>query len=53
MKILAIEHENPTAKAADFAPHLDAEARHAWTPPSKASSAKCTSAPTGPKPSLC
>ena len=31
MKILAIEHENPTAKAADFAPHLDAEARHAWT----------------------
>ena len=30
MKILALEQENPNAKTANFAPHLDAEARHAW-----------------------
>jgi hypothetical protein len=30
MKILAIEHENPDVKSADFGPHLEAEARHAW-----------------------
>ena len=30
MKILAIEHENAFARAADFAPYLEAEARLAW-----------------------
>ncbi len=30
MKILALEHERPGATAADFAPHLKAEARRVW-----------------------
>ena len=30
MKILAIEHENTSAQTTDFAPYLEAEARHAW-----------------------
>jgi hypothetical protein len=30
MKILALEHENPNAQSANYAPHLEAEARHAW-----------------------
>ena len=30
MKILALEHENPAARSADFAPHLQAEARRVW-----------------------
>lgn len=31
MKILAIEQELPGKTAADFAPYLEAEARHVWT----------------------
>ena len=30
MKILALEQENPNARAADFGPHLEAEAHQAW-----------------------
>jgi muconolactone delta-isomerase len=30
MLILAIEHEHPNLTAADFQPHLRAEARRAW-----------------------
>ena len=30
MKILALEKETPGLTAADFAPHLDAEAARAW-----------------------
>lgn len=30
MKILALEHEFPNLTAADFQPHLDAEARRVW-----------------------
>ncbi len=30
MKILALEKEKPGLTAADFAPHLDAEAARAW-----------------------
>ena len=30
MKILALEHDRPGATSADFAPHLDAEARAVW-----------------------
>lgn len=30
MKILALEHESPGAAAAQFAPHLRAEAQRAW-----------------------
>ena len=30
MKIIAIEHERPGLSAADFAPHLQAEAARAW-----------------------
>lgn len=30
MKILALEHELPGLTDADFAPHLKAEALHAW-----------------------
>ena len=32
MKILALEKETPGLTAADFAPHLDAEAARAWDP---------------------
>lgn len=30
MKIIALEIERPHATREDFAPHLDAEARHVW-----------------------
>jgi hypothetical protein len=30
MKVLALEHDRPGATNADFAPHLDAEARAVW-----------------------
>ncbi|HET6845937.1 MAG TPA: hypothetical protein VFH29_03835 [Anaerolineales bacterium] len=30
MKVLALEHDRPGATSADFAPHLDAEARAVW-----------------------
>jgi muconolactone delta-isomerase len=30
MKFLAVEKEMPAAQSADFAPHLQAEARRAW-----------------------
>ncbi len=30
MKIIAIEHEMPGARAEQFEPHLQAEARHVW-----------------------
>lgn len=30
MKVLALEHDRPGLKDADFAPHLEAEARAVW-----------------------
>lgn len=30
MKVLAFEHERPGTTSADFAPHLEAEARAVW-----------------------
>lgn len=30
MRLIAIEHEMPGVRAADFQPHLKAEARRAW-----------------------
>jgi hypothetical protein len=30
VKVLALEHDSPGATNADFAPHLDAEARAVW-----------------------
>ncbi|HZW03126.1 MAG TPA: muconolactone Delta-isomerase family protein [Anaerolineaceae bacterium] len=30
MKLIALEHERPGLSAADFQPHLSAEARQAW-----------------------
>jgi hypothetical protein len=47
MKIIAIEHEVEGKTAADFQPHLQAEAAEVWRLNQPACCARSISAPTG------